>query len=158
MWLAYGVFAIATILLGALLGLIFVCVADFIFPPKELKRKSFSKDETNEDDLVKDEIEGGDDDEAELLANDDEIISSNDEDNDEENLTESDRAPGKDYQPNLFYNKENNHFFLYSQAHQIKMKSENENPEKNSACQILKYNTTNIAIFIYYLCYKIRFR
>lgn len=47
--------------MGALIGLMFVCIVDFIFPPKHLQRKSFaqssdaianSNEEIPEDDLV----------------------------------------------------------------------------------------------------------
>lgn len=59
-WASYVLFAIVTILLGALIGLLFVCIVDFIFPPKHLQRKSFAQssdaiipanDDLREDDL-----------------------------------------------------------------------------------------------------------
>ncbi|GLV42656.1 uncharacterized protein CBL_03396 [Carabus blaptoides fortunei] len=42
-WGSYLIFALATILLGALLGLILVCIIDFIYPP----RSTCKKDEKN---------------------------------------------------------------------------------------------------------------
>lgn len=42
-WGSYLIFAIATIILGALLGLLIVCIIDFIYPPKksyQVKKKS----------------------------------------------------------------------------------------------------------------------
>jgi len=59
-WASYVLFAIITILLGALIGLLFVCIVDFIFPPKHLQRKSYAEssdalnnanDDFREDDL-----------------------------------------------------------------------------------------------------------
>lgn len=78
MWVTYGIFAIGTVLLGALLGLCFVCIVDVIFPAKGIHRKSFAevnaedKENTNKDD-IEDDL--------------DEASSSADE---EENLSESD--------------------------------------------------------------------
>lgn len=46
-WGTYALFAIGTILLGAILGLILVCVIDFMFPPKSAQRKSFSEHKKN---------------------------------------------------------------------------------------------------------------
>lgn len=64
-WVTYVLFAIATILLGALLGLILVSIIDLIFPPvPQNSRKSFtqvqeasvgSQEEEVKDDLVDDE-------------------------------------------------------------------------------------------------------
>lgn len=42
-WLSYGLFAIATIILGAIVGLILVCIIDFIWPQKHSQRQSFSQ-------------------------------------------------------------------------------------------------------------------
>ncbi|KAF5296017.1 hypothetical protein FQR65_LT10320 [Abscondita terminalis] len=38
-WGSYLIFAIATIILGALLGLVLVCIIDFVYPPKQLASK-----------------------------------------------------------------------------------------------------------------------
>ncbi|XP_031639133.1 thioredoxin-related transmembrane protein 1 [Contarinia nasturtii] len=47
-WLTYVLFAIVTILLGALLGLILVSIIDLIFPPvSQNSRKSFSQGQKN---------------------------------------------------------------------------------------------------------------
>jgi len=62
-WASYVLFAIVTILLGALIGLLFVCIVDFIFPPKHLPRKSFaqSNDATDNvadvDDIPEDDLD-----------------------------------------------------------------------------------------------------
>ncbi|XP_070493502.1 thioredoxin-related transmembrane protein 1 [Chironomus tepperi] len=42
-WVSYGLFAIATIILGAVVGLILVCIIDFIWPQKPMQRQSFSE-------------------------------------------------------------------------------------------------------------------
>lgn len=68
-WVTYVLFAIATILLGALLGLVLVSVIDLIFPPvPHNSRKSFTQAQANvgstdEDarDELEDDGEGGDD-------------------------------------------------------------------------------------------------
>ncbi|CAG9836598.1 unnamed protein product [Diabrotica balteata] len=67
---SYLIFAIATIILGALLGLILVCAIDLIFPPKHIiltQNKKDEKDSDNElndedirDDLVDDASQSGD--------------------------------------------------------------------------------------------------
>lgn len=59
-WLTYVLFAIVTILLGALLGLVLVSVIDLIFPPVSTSRKSFKQTQSNvgsTDEDAKDEIE-----------------------------------------------------------------------------------------------------
>lgn len=59
LWLTYGLFAIGTVLLGALLGLCFVCVVDVIFPAKGIHRKSFTaiRDDDDKNDANKEDIE-----------------------------------------------------------------------------------------------------
>lgn len=43
-WLSYVLFAIATIFLGAVIGLMFVCLVDLIIPPRRLsRRKTFAE-------------------------------------------------------------------------------------------------------------------
>ncbi|KAJ8957533.1 hypothetical protein NQ318_020572 [Aromia moschata] len=70
---SYLIFAIATIILGALLGLILVCAIDLIYPPKQCPRsqKSFENkgkysepeldDEDIKDDLIDDAAQSGGD-------------------------------------------------------------------------------------------------
>lgn len=51
-WAAYAFFAVITIFLGAFIGLLFVCIVDYVWPPKRNYRKSFeetSKETVNED-------------------------------------------------------------------------------------------------------------
>lgn len=40
-WGSYAIFAIATIFIGAILGLVFVCIIDFLFPQKASQRQGF---------------------------------------------------------------------------------------------------------------------
>lgn len=59
-WLTYVLFAIVTILLGALLGLILVSIIDLIFPPVSSSRKSFKQAQAHvgsTDEDARDEIE-----------------------------------------------------------------------------------------------------
>lgn len=44
-WGSYLIFAVGTIILGALLGLILVCCIDLIYPPKRTPTKTFSEAE-----------------------------------------------------------------------------------------------------------------
>ncbi|KAG0718241.1 Thioredoxin-related transmembrane protein 1 [Chionoecetes opilio] len=58
-WGSYLVFALATILVGALLGLILVCIIDFLFPPKApgpstVVTSAGQKADDDEEDLVED--------------------------------------------------------------------------------------------------------
>ena len=62
-WGSYAIFAIATIFIGALMGLLFVCIIDFLFPPKAHQRQGFveKQKEAEEDvpdtDLVDEAVE-----------------------------------------------------------------------------------------------------
>lgn len=54
-WGSYAIFAIATIFIGALMGLLFVCIIDFLFPPKAHQRQGFvEKQKEAEDEDVPD--------------------------------------------------------------------------------------------------------
>lgn len=48
-WGSYLIFAIGTIILGALLGLILVCCIDLIYPPKSSAAKKVDASKTKED-------------------------------------------------------------------------------------------------------------
>lgn len=85
-WASYVLFAIITILLGALIGLLFVCIVDFIFPPKHLHRKSFvqtidATDNANDDDIPEDDL--------------DDLSSSSDEDENGSKHTTPSSSPSK---------------------------------------------------------------
>ncbi|XP_030554631.1 thioredoxin-related transmembrane protein 1 [Drosophila novamexicana] len=71
-WGSYALFAIATIFVGAALGLMLVCIVDFVYPPKKSQRQSFSESQEHlaegvedlaTEDIEDDEEEGGDDEE-----------------------------------------------------------------------------------------------
>lgn len=99
-WGSYALFAIATIFVGAALGLILVCVVDFLLPPKKTQRQSFSETKERTDlngveDIANDEIE---DEEGERIADgDDEDITgdSEGEDDDEEDVSQEEEAAEK---------------------------------------------------------------
>lgn len=58
-WGSYLIFALATIILGALLGLILVCVIDFIYPPKStvvIKKDNKKKEKDSDDELDDEDI------------------------------------------------------------------------------------------------------
>jgi len=63
-WGSYLIFAVATIIVGALLGLMAVCTIDFFYPPKGLSPPSIkpnqkekdSEGEESDDDLAEDDI------------------------------------------------------------------------------------------------------
>lgn len=92
-WAAYVIFAVATILLGALLGLVLVCIIDFIFPPKTSGRQSFIEVQEKEGQLSPGEDIDGDDledeDENAEETSDGEKFSQSDSDAPEEDLKKS---------------------------------------------------------------------
>ncbi|KAK4872431.1 hypothetical protein RN001_014460 [Aquatica leii] len=59
-WGSYLIFAIATIILGALLGLILVCIIDFVYPPKQIVPKKVQQkgksDKQSDDELTDEDI------------------------------------------------------------------------------------------------------
>lgn len=64
-WGSYLIFAIATIIFGAVIGLVIVCIIDFIYPPKPVKipgnkKRKDDKDKTSDDEdyieSVKDDL------------------------------------------------------------------------------------------------------
>lgn len=90
-WATYVLFAIATILLGALLGLILVSIIDLIFPPvPQNSRKSFAQTQVADagsTDEVRDELEDDQEknkDEDESSSSDDEKYSGSDDSNEED--------------------------------------------------------------------------
>jgi len=59
-WGSYLLFAIGTVFVGAALGLLLVCVVDFLYPMKKTHRQSFAETRDQDDgieDLAKEEIE-----------------------------------------------------------------------------------------------------
>ncbi|GAB0095458.1 thioredoxin-related transmembrane protein 1 [Sergentomyia squamirostris] len=92
-WASYAIFAVATILMGAILGLLLVCVIDCLFPPKHLQRQSFSESQGRGDQGSGDEIRGDElEDEDVSSGSDKEKYSGTDtEDNDEEDDDDDER-------------------------------------------------------------------
>lgn len=94
-WGSYALFAIGTILLGAILGLILVCVIDFMFPPKSAQRKSFSEHKKNllfekvAEDIKGDELEDEDEQNGTFHY-------STHDDIEEENTSEGEKNSGSD--------------------------------------------------------------
>jgi len=77
-WVSYVAFALATIILGGVLGLILVCCIDFIFPPRgedhQHEKPTYRNDKKDSDIEEEDDIE-------EIEESQDEVTNSQDEDN-----------------------------------------------------------------------------
>lgn len=100
-WLTYVLFAIVTILLGALLGLILVSIIDLIFPPVSLNsRKSFAQAQakSSADEDARDEIE--DDDATEATATSAASNISADVDDNTPSTSEDERISGSNSNSN----------------------------------------------------------
>lgn len=102
-WGSYALFTIGTVFVGAALGLMLVCVVDFVYPPKKLQRQSFSESKgisphDDIEDIANDEIEDdrpqydddAEEDDEEAVDEDDEDENENDNDNDNENVSTED--------------------------------------------------------------------
>jgi thiol-disulfide isomerase/thioredoxin len=59
-WASYAIFAVATILIGAIVGLILVCIIDCIWPQKHGQRQTFSERKEKEKFNDGEEIKGDD--------------------------------------------------------------------------------------------------
>ncbi|XP_028037499.1 thioredoxin-related transmembrane protein 1-like [Bombyx mandarina] len=68
-WGSYLIFAIATIFVGALVGLILVCVIDFLHPPQKVDKKFISRSELEK--LARGDNDGKKSDDEQELINDD---------------------------------------------------------------------------------------
>jgi flagellar biosynthesis/type III secretory pathway M-ring protein FliF/YscJ len=94
-WGSYVLFAVATILLGAILGLLLVCVIDFIFPPKHTQRGSFAETKQQPQD-ERDEIQGDElEDEDEQVGSDREKFSGSDSETPENDKQSPPGSPAK---------------------------------------------------------------
>ncbi|EDV56874.1 thioredoxin-related transmembrane protein 1 isoform X2 [Drosophila erecta] len=89
-WGSYALFAIATIFVGAALGLLLVCLVDFVYPPKKSQRQSFSESQDNLteglEDLAAEEIE----DDGDAEENEDEQRDSDEEEPEDDDDEEED--------------------------------------------------------------------
>ncbi|XP_034935314.1 thioredoxin-related transmembrane protein 1 [Chelonus insularis] len=81
-WGSYLIFAVATILIGALLGLVIVCIVDFVYPPKPARSPKKQKEKDSNESADK---KSSDDEEEEI------INSINDDLEDEEEVTDSEK-------------------------------------------------------------------
>lgn len=94
-WGSYALFAIGTIFVGATLGLLLVCVVDFLYPPKKSQRQSFSEfkeksvSSDGTEDLAADEIEDEND-----LVDEQDDDEDDDDDDDDDNNEEQDNENG----------------------------------------------------------------
>lgn len=109
-WGSYALFAVATIFLGALLGLILVCIVDFVYPPKKAHRQSFSetKEKVEEggtvEELPVDELE---DEESEAEEDDHESSTSEAEKNSGSDSEAAETTKKEDAAEDKHENKEN---------------------------------------------------
>lgn len=91
-WGSYLIFAIATIIFGAIIGLVIVCIIDFIYPPKPVKisgnKKRKGKDDKDKTSDDEDYIEGVKDD----LVDEDGSDSEKHDDNDKKSAANSPNA------------------------------------------------------------------
>ncbi|CAO1417007.1 unnamed protein product [Diamesa serratosioi] len=96
-WGSYAIFAIATILLGAVVGLILVCIIDFIWPQKATQRQSFSQVQEQEknkktESLMGDELDDDDDDEEDETSDAEKNSGSDSEEPESDQVKESPKA------------------------------------------------------------------
>lgn len=91
-WGTYALFAIGTILLGAILGLILVCVIDFMVPPKSAQRKSFSEHKKNlQHEKVGEDIKGD-----ELEDEDEQVVEVQEEEDEQNETSDGEKYSGSD--------------------------------------------------------------
>uniref|UniRef100_A0A1A9UGZ3 Thioredoxin-related transmembrane protein 1 n=1 Tax=Glossina austeni TaxID=7395 RepID=A0A1A9UGZ3_GLOAU len=99
-WAAYAFFAIGTIFVGAALGLMLVCVIDFLYPPKKTQRQSFSeakeKQQNGIEDIANDEIE---DEEINENEEDEEGTGAGEDEEQNEDIEEVSSSDGEKNSP-----------------------------------------------------------
>lgn len=101
-WASYGLFAVVTIILGALVGLLLVCIIDFICPQKPMQRQSFSETQEREK-LIRRSNEAINEDLVDDIA-DEEIDTSDAEKNsgsDDEEEEEAAKEPSPKSSPDV---------------------------------------------------------
>lgn len=96
-WGSYALFAVGTILLGAVVGLILVCIIDFIWPQKATQRQSFSQLEEKEkkqktEALKGDELDDDDDEEEDETSEAEKNSGSDSEEQENDQVKESPKA------------------------------------------------------------------
>uniref|UniRef100_A0AAG5CV19 Thioredoxin domain-containing protein n=1 Tax=Anopheles atroparvus TaxID=41427 RepID=A0AAG5CV19_ANOAO len=101
-WGSYTLFGIGTVLLGAIFGLILVCIIDCLFPPKSAQRQSFSehKQKVRAEKDVPEELRGDelvDEDEEKRTQDEDEEGAENDgAESEEKETSEGEKYSGSD--------------------------------------------------------------
>lgn len=98
-WGSYALLAAVTIIVGATLGLLLVCIVDFIYPAKKSQRQSFLLseeksgsavddeiiDDMSDNDIIEDQYEGEEGDFYQNLSDEDAKLNSCTESNDNKN-------------------------------------------------------------------------
>jgi len=91
-WVSYVAFAVATVLLGGLLGLFLVCCIDCVYPPRREDSEPIRREDKKDSDVEEDDDEGsqyeGEDTQEEDLSQDEEDDLSQEEE--EEQLSQED--------------------------------------------------------------------
>ncbi|XP_013098974.1 thioredoxin-related transmembrane protein 1 isoform X2 [Stomoxys calcitrans] len=124
-WGSYALFAIGTIFVGAALGLMLVCVVDFLYPPKKHQRQSFS--ESKENGQNQNGIEDIND-ELEDDAPEDEDANADDQEEEEEEEEEDNNDDEEE-------NEENERSSTEDEEEDEKQQSESEEPESEKKPQ-----------------------
>jgi hypothetical protein len=101
-WVSYGLFAVATIILGAVVGLILVCIIDFIWPQKPMQRQNFAQVQEKEKlrktgEVINDDLVDDTDDTSDAEKN----SGSDDEDDDAEEEEEEAKEPTPKSSPDV---------------------------------------------------------
>lgn len=94
-WGSYVIFATATILLGAVVGLVLVCIIDLIWPHKDLQRLNFQQLQEREKNLKTEALVGDelDDEDSEDQTSEGEKNSGSDsEEQESDQVKESPKA------------------------------------------------------------------
>lgn len=99
-WGSYALFAIGTILLGAVVGLILVCIIDIIWPQKATQRQSFSqlqeKEKNQKTEALKgDELDDDDEEEEDETSEAEKNSGSDSEEQESDQVKESPKASPK---------------------------------------------------------------
>ncbi|XP_058124642.1 thioredoxin-related transmembrane protein 1 isoform X2 [Anopheles ziemanni] len=101
-WGSYTLFGIGTVLLGAIFGLILVCIIDCLFPPKSAQRQSFSEHkqkvraEKVPEELRGDELVDEDEEKRTQELHDEEGADNDDAESEEKETSEGEKYSGSD--------------------------------------------------------------
>lgn len=101
-WGSYTLFGIGTVLLGAIFGLILVCIIDCLFPPKSAQRQSFSEHkqkvraEKVPEELRGDELVDEDEEKRAKVQDDEEGAENDDGESEEKETSEGEKYSGSD--------------------------------------------------------------